>query len=113
MGKKVGKRFTGHCPRSLRVGPEPFHDAGFQVLADLVGNGPLMAFLRWFRAKEDLLAAGRALSPAALLLAAIQADNHLEVTLGQGDGIHGRGLDASSAEQFGDDAIDDVNHFLA
>jgi hypothetical protein len=57
-----------------------------------------MAFFRWFRAKEDLLATGGALSPAALLLPAVQADNHLEVALGQGDGIHGRGLNATSAE---------------
>ena len=88
VGEQVGQGFAGHGAGLAGWKAEPPQHGGLEVLADLMGDGPLVALLAGFGAEEDLSLAGRPLGPPALRLAAIQADHHAQVPLRQHNGIH-------------------------
>jgi hypothetical protein len=83
------------------------------VFTDFVRDGPLVAFFARLRAEEYLFASGGPLGTTALFLPAVQANDHLQVPLGQGNRIDRRLADPSGPEQVRDYAINDFDDFLA
>jgi hypothetical protein len=72
-----------------------------------------VAFFRRLRAKVDLpLPTTGPLGPAALRLSAVQANDHPQMLLRQGDGINRRPGDAGARQQFRDRAVHDLDHFF-
>jgi len=90
MREQVGQRFAGHWLGPIRGDAEPFEQGSLLMLADLVGNCPLVPLLGRLGAEENLLPAARPMRPAALFLPAVQADDHPQVPLGQRDGVYRR-----------------------
>ena len=83
------------------------------MLADFMGDGPLVALFGRLRSEIDLLLAAGALRPAALGLVLIETDHHAEVPLSQSDSIHRRPSHAGRVQQLLDSAVHDVGDFFA
>ena len=98
VGEEVGQRLPGHRWRLVGRNAELCQQGRLLVLADLVGDGPLVAFLTRLGPQKNLFTAAGAVGPAALFLPAVEANDHAEMALRQGDGVHGRLLDAAGAQ---------------
>src|SRR5262249_10037153 len=91
---------------------ELLQERDLQVLADLVGHGPLVPLFARLGPEEDLLPPGGPLRPAALVLAAVEADDHAQVPLRQEDAVHRRPVHAGGRKQLVHGPIDDAGDFL-